>query len=125
MKFDSMTLGIKPACLIIVVCLLSNCKSNTPQAAADEYCSCIIDNIKLNFKSRNDSCQDKVTGRYALLKKWFDTQYNSRMDTIPEDEKREMIKFGLDFTDSVENKCCKAAWGCRPDTTNSAASPDL
>jgi hypothetical protein len=112
-----MKLKSKTFCFIILVCVFAGCKSNTPKSAADEYCQCMKERIKLDFKLRMDSCDAVVMPKYDLLNKFLARRYNPPPDTIDFDQEREVSKFGLAFLDSVENNCCKVAWGCQPDTT--------
>ena len=105
---------LKKILLVAIVLMLSSCKYDTPESAADEYCRCVNDGLNQEFELRQTTCLTKVGKKYGLLKRFFENFHNDRIDTIDKRERKTINKFGLAFEDAVQSKCCETGWGCRP-----------
>lgn len=102
--------------LIAIIGLLSNCKIDNPSSAAKEYCNCINDDLEQDFKLWRNPCLNKVKNKYPLLKRFYDNQYNDRMDTINVEERRAISEFGFTFVDLVDKNCGDTGWRFGPDS---------
>ncbi len=105
---------LRTVLFLAIVCLHSNCKSDIPASAANEYCNCVNKHLNQNLNTRRTIFLKEIKKKYVLIKQFFDNQYNDRVDTIDVKERQIINQFGYDFIDIVENgKCCEIGWGCR------------